>query len=348
MDPNQNNQGDDNTGENRQAIFTPQPQVPDTSVAIPESAQASDGSSTHPYFSSHPTQTFNTDAGDIIIRTDEPKAKHNKRPFIIGGIILAAFVVICAVVLAIIAASSNKAPSGSSKTPTLNDAQQYFAKSAGYLLYNDGNERVGDSYDVNRAYQLDYQFEELDDEHYWNNVTNNLRLAIESLENSDNASTDTYQDLLNFLKTQLLNVDFLSQYHNFPTISSDDLLKMVSNDGVSATNTYIDNLYTDLNEELVKTHTPYFENQQNYYHAVANLYETYRANNCVQNGEILVTCSDNVDTSPIGNTQINALAEASSIIEAYTQMLIRRTENNCWIITSSFADLAQDGENGEN
>ncbi len=102
MDPNQENQGENSAGGSRQAIFTPQPPVVEGEApTIPASAQASDGSSIHPYFSSHPTQTFNTEVGDIILNTSAPKPKQNKRPFIIGGIILVIFAVVCVVVLLI-------------------------------------------------------------------------------------------------------------------------------------------------------------------------------------------------------------------------------------------------------
>lgn len=107
MDPNQENQGENSAGGSRQAIFTPQPPVVEGEApTIPASAQASDGSSIHPYFSSHPTQTFNTEAGDIILNTSAPKPKQNKRPFIIGGVILAVFVLICVVLLVLLSPNS--------------------------------------------------------------------------------------------------------------------------------------------------------------------------------------------------------------------------------------------------
>lgn len=106
MDPtkNTNNQGA-NAGDDRQALFTPQnePLAGDSLSAQP----AVDLS--HPYLSNHPTQTFNTDTGDIILNPVGAKPKQNKRPFIIGGTILIVFVVVCLVILAIVS-SSKKTP----------------------------------------------------------------------------------------------------------------------------------------------------------------------------------------------------------------------------------------------
>lgn len=92
---------------NRQALFAPQPSIAEDGASVPASAQASDGSSTHPYFSSHPTQTFSTDTGDIILNTGSTKPKQNIRPFIIGGIVLGIFVIVSVAVLAIVSLSSN-------------------------------------------------------------------------------------------------------------------------------------------------------------------------------------------------------------------------------------------------
>ena len=102
MDPTKpEGQTPENTGTGRQAIFTPQPPEP----ATPETTSGNSAASanlSHPYFSNHPTQTYAVETGDIILNSAPTKTKHNKRPFIIGGIILVAFLVICAVVLMLI------------------------------------------------------------------------------------------------------------------------------------------------------------------------------------------------------------------------------------------------------
>lgn len=140
MDPNQENQGENSAGGSRQAIFTPQPPVTEGETPIiPASAQASDGSSTHPYFSSHPTQTFNTEAGDIILNTGAPKPKQNKRPFIIGGVILAVFVLICVVVLLVVSKTGdNKKVDFTTSIGKMNTAI-IFDETAPILINIDGN-----------------------------------------------------------------------------------------------------------------------------------------------------------------------------------------------------------------
>lgn len=107
MDPDQENQGENSAaGANRQAIFTPQSEQPEAVPGTGIPAQPSVDLS-HPYFSNHPTQTFNTEVGDIILNTGTPKPKQNKRPFIIGGIILAVFTVVLVVVLLVVLPSLN-------------------------------------------------------------------------------------------------------------------------------------------------------------------------------------------------------------------------------------------------
>jgi hypothetical protein len=84
---------------NRQALFTPQPPEPTETIGSLDVQSHPPSGLSHPYLSSHPTQTFNTDTGDIILNAGEPKSKRNKRPLIIGGMILAVFVVICGVAI---------------------------------------------------------------------------------------------------------------------------------------------------------------------------------------------------------------------------------------------------------
>lgn len=133
MDPNQSNQNNSSAGGSRQAIFTPQPIQPEASANTNTPAQPSTVLS-HPYFSNHPTQTFNNEAGDIILNAGSQKPKHNKRPFIIGGIILAAFAVICVVVLVVVQAITKP-----SKADVINSFEAYKS----YIEYgpdNSGNE----------------------------------------------------------------------------------------------------------------------------------------------------------------------------------------------------------------
>lgn len=54
--------------------------------------------SQHPFFANHPTQTYAGSTNDIVIGANNVKPKMNKKPFIIGGIILIAIVIVCIVV----------------------------------------------------------------------------------------------------------------------------------------------------------------------------------------------------------------------------------------------------------
>ena len=88
--PPVDNTGDVAVPENRQALFTPQPPEPVENTSDTGAQPKTSTYLSHPYLSNHPTQTFNTDTGDIILNSSEPKPKQNKRPFIIGGGIFAA------------------------------------------------------------------------------------------------------------------------------------------------------------------------------------------------------------------------------------------------------------------
>lgn len=111
-DPNNTNNSPTDAGvDNRQAIFTPQPEAanpPETSqppTAVdtttditPPTPPASDA--THPFLSNHPTQTFNTNTGDIILGGAAPKTKQNKRPIFIVIIILVCLALVTVILMA--------------------------------------------------------------------------------------------------------------------------------------------------------------------------------------------------------------------------------------------------------
>lgn len=106
MDEGQN----PNSGNNsRQPIFTPTT-TPEQSAGVGLQSPTSGITGVtptnnhvnlnHPYFSNHPSQTFNNDVGDIVIRTTGEKSRFgfNKKPFIIGGII---FVVVMILIVGV-------------------------------------------------------------------------------------------------------------------------------------------------------------------------------------------------------------------------------------------------------
>lgn len=136
MDPTQQEgQNPDNVGAGRQAIFTPpppEPTTPDTNSGDANAQPTPSVNLAHPYFSNHPTQTSATETGDIILNSNSPKPKHNKRPFIIGGVILAVLLVIITIIL-LVASSVSK--------PSIDKVSDDFMAYRAYMIYGpDGDE----------------------------------------------------------------------------------------------------------------------------------------------------------------------------------------------------------------
>lgn len=154
-DPNNTNSSPENTGaDNRQAIFTPQPPEPTGSATSAVPTQSSVNLS-HPYLSNHPTQTFNTDTGDIILNTGSPKPKQNKRPFIIGGIILAVFVAVCVGVLLLVQALSK---------PSRNDVVKSFETYKNAIEYGPDNSGNEESWYIAQLSEYFYDSTTIDDQ----------------------------------------------------------------------------------------------------------------------------------------------------------------------------------------
>lgn len=121
MDPkNTNHQSSSSTGSGRQAIFTPVPETDEDGTTV--SPASSPVASTPSPFFSQPVET-----GDIIIGGSEPKPTHNKRPFIIGGIIFLVFAVVATVIVAVISSISRNAPA------TVAETQEAFTSYRTYL-----------------------------------------------------------------------------------------------------------------------------------------------------------------------------------------------------------------------
>lgn len=153
--PPSNSMGESVVPENRQALFTPQPpEATANTDSLTDQSQTAVNLS-HPYFSNHPTQTFNTDTGDIILNSGEPKPKQNKRPFIIGGIILAVVVVVCVIVLLLVEAISK---------PSQADVSKSFNVFKDYIEYGPDNANDDNSWYISQLTSYMYDTSDVKEE----------------------------------------------------------------------------------------------------------------------------------------------------------------------------------------
>ncbi len=320
--PPVDNTGDVAVPENRQALFTPQPPEPVENTSDTGAQPKTSAYLSHPYLSNHPTQTFNTDTGDIILNSSEPKPKQNKRPFIIGGIAVIALAVIV-VLVSLLLNNDNRQV-----------MQTSFQEYASYVLYGDTKNLSwvdvdqADDYMTMTDYKLYQQFyADSHDEYFdvltklFNKFMNYFKANKKSLnENSTNIINQYSQDY------SLLNA--LSQT---PKINNEVLLNLFLESGGDETLAWVDKNFSNLKGISDDGHE-YFNIVKTYAELYLGILENYQEQGCLQSGKIDVLCVEKFapteeQTSTLQS--IDSLQNQLLLTEAY---LVDSVQQGCWEI----------------
>ena len=140
-----------------QAIFTP-PTTNETTDNLPTPLIAMNGqplgNPNHNYFAHHPTRTFSSANGDIILGHGPKKAKIGKKPIIIGLIAIIITVVIFTAVYLIVGLMSK---------PSRADVAEAFAKYTDYIQNGPSGEGNSDSWFLLHLDELQYSAYDADE-----------------------------------------------------------------------------------------------------------------------------------------------------------------------------------------
>jgi len=231
----------------------------------------------HPFIANHPTRTFNTGIGDTILNTKSIRPKGNKKPFIIGGIILASIVAICAAVLLLL-------PKGSdTSNESVSIAETQFNQFATYFLYGKREDKLSGNYESDKSYELDLQLEKATiDEGYWEKSTELLDQAITSA--SEDQSITRY--LIKSLQNYRQNYNFIRAYRQNGDLDEEKLLASYISSGADTANTLIDNFYakySGLDSNLAKN---YAQQRKVQYGDLLNTFAIYNKLGCIRGGDI--------------------------------------------------------------
>ena len=339
MDPNQDNQNGGDTGDNRQAIFTPQPEQPEVVPNASAPAQPSTILS-HPYFSNHPTQTFNNDTGDIILNTGGQKPKQNKRPFIIGGIILAIFAVICVVILVVVSQLSG------GKETKFGNAEVAFNQYATYFLYGTANDNLSGEYQPDKTYEVDLQLESEEvNKTYWNKSSELLNDAIKFAESDEKIT----RYLVSSLQSYKQYFDFISLYRQKGEIDEGRLLAVYLSDGADAARSNIDDFYNNFGEQNFDVEKNYIENRKQQYYNMLEVYEIYNTLGCIHDGEI---DDNNCARAASENTlerlevQLSLTSGAKSTADRIIKNSITYLKSRCWDLSTWLQNPVDERDTG--
>ena len=192
----QNPQG--GAGANGRAIFST-PTAPTTSQSQPQ------GGAAHPFFANHPSQTFNTGAGDIVIGGGQAsKPKRSKVPLVIGAVAVILVIIAVIIVLAISKNSSRPkgkvSPIGEMNTTILYDETAPIPAPAGdsygYISAENGSWLIDARYAAAERFYGDYAIGKKGSNGIISS-TNIINRSGETIITLEGDSTTTYYDIEN-------------------------------------------------------------------------------------------------------------------------------------------------------
>lgn len=342
--PPSNSMGESVVPENRQALFTPQPpEATANTDSLTDQSQTAVNLS-HPYFSNHPTQTFNTDTGDIILNSGEPKPKQNKRPFIIGGIILAVVVVVCVIVLAIVSGLSNNEKA--SNEP--NEAEKKFNQFATYLLYGVSNNTLSGEYESDKTYELDRQLENDGfDEGYWLKSSELLDGAIMAADSNQNIT----RYLVKSLRSYKEYFNFISWYQKNGRFDEGRLLSSYLSGGTSSAKALIDNFYNKFNEIDFGIAKKYVDERKEQYNDAIEIYAIYNEMGCIHDGSVDENnCTKTVssDTMRRFYDLSSSMSKAAISADRSLQNAVTYLKNRCWDLSEWLQNPVDERDKGDN
>lgn len=384
MDPNQPDQNGNNTGDNRQAIFsspaaepvsTPQPTEPvvDDTVApqpidpvaspqstapsvtppapesIPEPTPVSNSTSTETpsanpeptsmpgIIASAPTIATPAETGDIILSPDNPKS-HNKRPFIIGGAILAIAAVI---VIALIALSKGFQTTSSGNASI---AKTQFNQFATYLLYGKSEDVLSGEYDSYKSYELDLQLEKDGmDSAYWEKSAELLEKAIASA--TENQSITRY--LVKSLQSYQQSFNLIYAYRQNGDLGEERLLSSYLSSGSVTAETLIDNFYTKYDAIESSLAANYVAERKAQYNGLLKIYVIYNDFGCIKDG---VIDELNCNVSSGATDSLSDLFESVITAQTNANMIIGDSivglKSRCWSLNSWLDDPTDERDEG--
>ncbi len=334
----------------KQAIFTPNPEVPtEASAGNVLGAQAgafgaSEMNSTgpaHPFFSNHPTQTFASGAGDIIINHGSAgRPKTSRKPLIIGGIIIAALVV---VLVGVIVAFGGKKERGSES-----EGGDSFGQYANHILYSTTNKTLSGNYDPYYDYALTEQTQSEEvDEAWWTTTKDLLDIASTDILAMQLASDDNEKDTISgFLRQHEDGIAFLSAYQSVKEFDIDALISYYLSSNADNTKEHLNQLYTPLEETKSNVAIGYARTKVQEYSMLADALNKYREYGCLKPDGIIEYCADHateIDSELAGQmeTVYRLDGEASDRVD----QLLDQLESSCWQIRDNLKTFAKSKEN---
>lgn len=292
---------------------------------------------THPFFSNHPSQTFNTDAGDIILAGAAPvKPKFNKKPLIIGGIIAAVLVVVGVVMVAFGTAN----PNGNTK---IGKAHRGLYTYGNYLINGSkSDQRINENLPYYSTYFYDGVLQDDDPtklvteaERIFNSFYTDYQLYRATLDEVTQNILDTSVDL------NSVQLEVLQQYLEIQDINEVDMLELYLSGGSSSMVADVTQNYAKLFSSNTALLSTIAENKISLAEAMGVMYDNYTEQGCLNGNSFDDAClKENTWSNEVKEQQSRFLVLQQEIINNHRQLLINVIDA-CMNTISLFNNFAE-------
>lgn len=303
--------------------------------------------------------------GDIILPTSGPVKKERKpinkgvliKIAVIAGGILGVLVIVLAVVL-MPKGGGNKQGGGTIASNL--DYQQAFNRYANYVLFGvDSDSQIPETeFNDYEIYQLEYsikrteitpaeeaeytaatvpitanspKYQLIDKNTFFDTA---MEYYADFLSKTGDIDNELYPSAQTLIPTQTNGINFLNVYSRLKQPAVKDILAKVVDEGIDATNEYIDAAYFELSESS-ESGRRYADIMKKYLKALANEYDYLNNNQCIKNNSVDRTCASKLSNIP--EIAEDSTYETMSIVtNVLYDMAISNVLRGCFYITNQF------------
>lgn len=341
-DKNQNtSNGTPNADPTQRAIFTPNSapassnQSRDSSVVTGSVVEPASAGLSHPYLSNHPTQTFASETGDIIINNTKPQPKSKKKFWIIGGIVgVGVAIILLACVVLLTSKSKNE--------NTLAGIDHELYMYGNYLFSgSDSSQKISNPPSYYSTYFYNTLFTSDDPLEYLKDVEDKFGTFQEQYQdfrtkiNNESAQL-TLDDSVNLNSIQIKN---LKQFLENASINEADMLSLYISHGGSAMVQTVKESYSDLANSDSALLANIGSNEITLAETLKNIYDKYSARGCISNNELDNTCiAENFWSADFSEQQAKVTELQNEMDSNYRQLVIN-VISACWNTINIFNGL---------
>lgn len=252
----------------------------------------------------------------------------NKKPLIIGLVILAAVAIIGVIIALIISSASGNNAQGAAPVESFN-------RYANYLLFGETkDEAPAGEFELDATYEIDRQLSGgTVDEKYWTTAQDLLSHAVSQYHDTENPVNP---DMGSVLDDYQQTFAFIYLYRQTGDIDEDSIVSTYNNSGASAAESAVESFYQTFSNSDSTPAKNYAEQRIAEYSAMVKLYQIYDSLGCInESGEMSELACTEVPSAAAAEEALalsETISEAKARADQTLRQAIRGLKDNCWRI----------------